>query len=327
MIITRSPFRISFVGGGSDLESYYAHNGGAVVSVSIDKYIYLTAHQYFEANKSLLKYSRTEIVESPEQINHPILRSVFNDYEINGIDFNSTADIPSGTGMGSSSAFTSALIRLAEEYKGLAIQEQAYYAEKACITEIQKLKEPIGKQDQYGSCIGGLKFIEFRKDGTVNYKSINLPWSLANELNSNLFLFFTGIRRSASSVLASQKKEMLNSDKRKIVDEMVQLAYDLQSRLVGGDISSFGRILHEAWLLKSSISSKISSGEIAELYNFGLKCGADGGKLLGAGGGGFLLFHVPKENHERFCKNFNRLKELKFNFEYSGLQTLYKQQL
>lgn len=323
MIITRSPFRISFVGGGSDLESYYSHNGGAVVSVSIDKYIYLTAHQYFEANKSLLKYSNTEIVDSPEQIDHPILRSVFSEYEINGIDFNSTADIPSGTGMGSSSAFTSALIRLVEEYKGHAIQDQAYYAEKACITEIDKLKEPIGKQDQYGSCIGGLKFIEFHKDGTVYYESINLPWSLANELNSNLFLFFTGIRRSASSVLSTQKKEMSNLEKRKIVDEMVQLAYVLKSRLVKGDISSFGQILHEAWLLKSSISPKISSGEIADLYDFGLECGADGGKLLGAGGGGFLLFHVPKKNHERFIKTFDRLKEMKFNFEYSGLQTIY----
>jgi D-glycero-alpha-D-manno-heptose-7-phosphate kinase len=324
MIITRSPFRISFVGGGSDLESYYSHNGGAVVSVSIDKYIYLTAHRYFEANKSLLKYSRTEVVDSPEQIDHPILRSVFSEYGINGIDFNSTADIPSGTGMGSSSAFTSALIRLAEEYKGLDIQGQAYYAEKACITEIKKLNEPIGKQDQYGSCIGGLKFIEFLKDGTVNVELINLPLSLTDELNNNLFLFYTGIRRSASSVLESQRKEMSSLDKRNIVDKMVQLAYELKTRLQREDISSFGRILHEAWLLKSSISSKISTGEIGDLYNFGLKCGADGGKLLGAGGGGFLLFHVPKENHERFTKSFDRLQELKFNFEYSGIQTLYK---
>lgn len=324
MIITRSPFRISFVGGGSDLESYYSHNGGAVISVSIDKYIYLTAHKYFEADKSLLKYSKTEIVDLPEQIEHPILRSVFSEYQINGIDFNSTADIPSGTGMGSSSAFTSGLIRLAEEFKGMPIKGQSYYAEKACVTEILKLKEPIGKQDQYGSALGGLKFIEFHKDGTVSYEFINLPWSLANELNSNLFLYYTGIRRSASSVLASQKKEMSKSEKRKILDEMVRMTYDLKSRLKAGDIKSFGHILHKAWLLKSSISPKISSGEIAELYELGLECGADGGKLLGAGGGGFLLFHVPKENHVRFRTTFDKLKEMKFNFEYSGIQTIYK---
>ena len=324
MIITRSPFRISFVGGGSDLESYYSHNGGAVLSVSIDKYIYLTAHEYFESSKSLLKYSKTEIVSSPEQIAHPILRSVFSEYEINGIDFNSTADIPSGTGMGSSSAFTSALIRLAEEFKNLPMKEQAYYAEKACITEIQKLKEPIGKQDQYGSSIGGLKFITFDKDGSVHYEPINLPWSLARELDNNLFLYYTGIRRSASSVLASQKMEMSKLEKRRVIDEMVLMAYDLKSRLNAGDISNFGKILHQAWLLKSSISPKISTGEIAALYQLGLECGADGGKLLGAGGGGFLLFYVPKENHERFRISFNRLEELKFNFEYSGIQTIYK---
>ena len=323
MIITRSPFRISFVGGGSDLESYYSHNGGAVLSASIDKYIYLTAHQHFEANKSLLKYSKTEIVDTPQQIEHPILRSVLTEYNVTGIDFNSTADIPSGTGMGSSSAFTVALLKLIEEYKGLPIQNQAYFAEKACITEIDKLREPIGKQDQYGSAIGGLKFIEFNKDGTVELESIELPKSLASELNSNLFLFYTGLRRSASSVLASQKMEMLKLEKRKILDEMVTMAYDLRSKLKAGDISDFGQVLHKAWLLKSSISPKISSGEIMQLYNFGLECGADGGKLLGAGGGGFLLFHVPQKNHQRFKLKFNQLQEFKFNFEYSGVQTIF----
>jgi D-glycero-alpha-D-manno-heptose-7-phosphate kinase len=323
MIITRTPLRISFVGGGSDLESYYKYNGGAVLSVSIDKYIYLAAHNYFDCDKSLLKYSKTEIVNHPSQIEHPILRNVFEEYDINGIDFNSTADIPSGTGMGSSSAFTTGLIRLIEEFKGLPIKKQIYYAEKACVVEIQNLKEPIGKQDQYGSAIGGLKFIQFNKNGQVDCQQIDLPWSLSNQLNDNLFLFYTGIRRSASSVLASQKNEMENILKRRVIDEMVVLAYELRDQLLAGNISNFGRFLHESWLLKSSISDKISNSEISHLYDIGLKCGADGGKLLGAGGGGFLLFHVPKNNQQQFLNEFIYLKELKFKFEFSGLQTIY----
>ena len=322
MIISRTPFRVSFVGGGSDLESYYKYNGGAVISTSIDKYIYQSAHHYFEENQSLIKYSKTELINDIGEIEHPIIRNVFSRFNIRQIDYNSTADIPSGTGMGSSSSFTVGLVKLCNEMKGLKMSNKEI-AIMASEIEINDLKEPIGKQDQYAASFGGLNLIKFKANGETEVSPINLTFDQRNQLNGDLRLFYTGIRRSASSVLNDQKNEMINKDKRKIVDEMVKLAYDLKYEFECGRINELGSILHEGWLLKQSISKKISTLEINDIYNSGLKSGATGGKLLGAGAGGFILFYVPRKNKDQFNTQFNKLKEFKFNLDFSGVQIIF----
>ena len=322
MIISRTPFRVSFIGGGSDLESYYKYNGGAVISSSINKYIYQSAHHYFEDDQSLIKYSKTELVKNINEIKHPIIKNVFSRFDINQIDYNSTADIPSGTGMGSSSSFTVGLINLCSEIKGLSMSKKEM-AQLASDIEINDLREPIGKQDQFAASYGGLNLIKFKSNGETEVTPINLTLDQRNQLNGELRLFYTGIRRSASSVLNDQKSKMENIDKRRIIDEMVNMVYDLSAEFKCRRISELGNILHEGWKLKQSISQKISTLEINDIYNSGLKAGATGGKLLGAGAGGFVLFYVPQENTDLFNSKFNSLKEYPFELDYSGTQIIY----
>tara|TARA_X000000950_G_scaffold14462_1_gene15636 strand:- start:11337 stop:12317 length:981 start_codon:yes stop_codon:yes gene_type:complete len=322
MIISKTPFRISFIGGGSDLESYYQYNGGAVISSTIDKYIYQSTHRYFETNESLIKYSKTELVKHHSEINHPIIKNLFSRFDINQIDYNSTADIPAGTGMGSSSSFTVGLINLCCEIKGVKMTKYEI-ADLASKIEIVDLKEPIGKQDQFAASFGGLNLINFNQNGSVVINPINLTREQRIQLNGELKLFYTGIRRSASSVLKDQKSKMKDLEKRKIIDKMVSFVHDLYYEFKNGRIEELGNILHEGWLLKKTISNKISSSQINDIYNAGLNAGAVGGKLLGAGAGGFILFYVPREKNEIFNKKFNLLKEYEFNFEYLGTQIIY----
>jgi D-glycero-alpha-D-manno-heptose-7-phosphate kinase len=321
MIITRTPFRISFVGGGSDLESYYKHNGGAVLSTSINKYIYLSSHEYFDKTKSIIKYSKTEIVSSNDKIKHPIIKNVLKRFNVNNIDVNSIADIPSGTGMGSSSSFTVGLIKLFATRNNIPLNKKEI-AEMACEIEINDLKEPIGKQDQYASSFGGLNLIEFKKNGETNVETLYLDSTMKNLLDSNLKLFYTGIRRSASEVLSHQKKSMKTQNKRDIMDQMVSQVYDLKTELLKGNIDKLGEILNKGWSLKKQLSQNISNSLINEIYDQGIKSGATGGKLLGAGAGGFLLFYIPQSNIKKFEQNF-KLKELPFKMENSGSKIIY----
>lgn len=323
MIIVRAPFRISFLGGGSDIESYYRYNGGEVLSVSINKYIYVTAHEMFNTPYSFLKYSKYEKVRTLKEIEHPIIRAVFARYGLRSIDFNSIGDLPAGTGMGSSSSFTIALVRLASEFLGLSLT-QYEVAEIACDIEINELRSPIGKQDQFGSAIGGLKSIQFEQDGGVGVEKINLPLGTLDSLNSNLFLLYTGITRSASKVLEKQVKSMELKDKRNILDALVTLTKELKNELLQGRIENFGSYLHEGWELKRSITNDVSNSEIDYLYSKGLESGADGGKLLGAGAGGFILFHVPKGNQSRFKVEMQQYQFLDFSFDYGGVQTIFR---
>lgn len=323
MIIVRAPFRISFLGGGSDIESYYRYNGGEVISVAINKYIYLTAHEMFNTPYSFLKYSKYEKVKSSEEIAHPIIKAVFRRYGLSSIDFNSIGDLPAGTGMGSSSSFTVALIKLASEYLGLSLT-QSEIAEVACDIEINELQSPIGKQDQYGSAYGGLKSISFGTSGEVNVEQMRLPLDTLDSLNNNLFLLYTGITRSASKVLQVQVKSMESKNKRQILDSLVRLTQGLKNELRQGRIDSFGDYLNEGWELKRSITDEISNNEIDFLYKKGLASGADGGKLLGAGAGGFILFHVPKENHNKFKNEMNDFEFLDFSFDFGGVQTIFR---
>jgi D-glycero-alpha-D-manno-heptose-7-phosphate kinase len=322
MVISKTPFRISFVGGGSDLPSYYLNHGGAVLSTSIDKYIYLSMHGYFMDNKYFLKYSKNELVDDINQINHPIIREVFRYFDINGVDFNSSADLPSGTGMGSSSSFTSGLINLCSTFKGQYMSREEI-AKLACKIEIDILKEPIGKQDQYACAVGGVNFIEFHKDGSVNVEKIHLSDEKKLEMSNNLLLFYLGNSRSASSVLSEQKQNIEDGKKIENLGKMVKLAYDLKSEILKGEIDALGDILHKGWTLKKELASGISSQIIDYYYKLAIDSGAIGGKLLGAGGGGFLLFYVKPENQIAVKNALKDLRFTEFNLDNSGTKIIY----
>lgn len=323
MIITRTPFRISFAGGGSDLANYYEKYGGAVVSVTIDKYMYLMMHNYFDSQKIMLKYSKTELVDRAEDIQHPILRVVMQKYGLKGIDFASIADIPSGTGLASSSAFTVGLLNLCNAYTD-RYQNKTDIAEEACNIEINELKEPIGKQDQYACACGGLNFIEFYKDGVVDVEKLYLKTGVYHDLEKNLLMFYTGQTRSAGSILKEQKQNTTD-DRSKIenLHKMVKLARELREELLNGNTDATGDILHTGWIYKKELAKGITNLQIDEAYEAARKAGASGGKLLGAGGGGFLLFYVKEEHQPKVREALKNLRELNFKFDNKGTNIIY----
>ena len=322
MIISRTPLRISFAGGGSDLPSYHQESEGAVLSTTIDKYIYLAVHKYFYPNQSLLKYSKTELINNNSEIQHPLFRECMQLLDIHGIDISSMADVPAGTGLGSSSAFTVSLLNVLHAYKHEAVSPE-YLAAKACEIEIERLGDPIGKQDQYAAAYGGLNFIRFNPDHSVNVEKIIMNPATKLQLDRNLLMYYTGTTHSASALLKEQNKEMQNLSKRQVIGKMVEMAYELKQVLENNNIDDFGRILHEGWLLKKSISNGISNLVIDNLYNTGLQAGALGGKLLGAGGAGFVLFYVPEERQESFRRQMGNYIELPFQFENYGSKIIY----
>jgi D-glycero-alpha-D-manno-heptose-7-phosphate kinase len=318
MIISRTPFRISFAGGGSDLKEYYSEFGGAVLSVTIDKYVYLSVHPHFNGGKILLKYSASEFVDNAKDIQHRIIRQVFMDLNISGVDFNSSADIPAGTGLGSSSAFSSGLINLMHAYQGKFIS-RLDIAKAACHLEIEQLGEPIGKQDQYACAIGGLNFIEFKENEQVLVNKFSMEVKKQRLLEDSLMMFYLGTTRSASTILSEQRQNIASDiGKKENLHKMVELAYDLNVELLAGNIDSFGEILHTGWLYKKEMAKDISNPTIDEYYARALAAGAEGGKLLGAGGGGFLLFYVKPEKQIEVRNALSMLRELPFNFDSSG---------
>lgn len=318
MIISRTPFRISFAGGGSDLQEYYKHYGGAVLSVTIDKYVYLSVHPYFNGQKILLKYSSNELVDSPKDIQHRIIRQVFTNLNISGVDFASSADIPAGTGLGSSSAFASGLINLTYAYLGKFISREEI-ARAACEVEIEQLREPIGKQDQYACAVGGLNFIEFRENEQVIVNKFSMDVIKQRQLEDNLMMFYLGTTRSASAILSEQRQNIASDkSKNENLHKMVKLAHELRGELLANHIDTFGDILHTGWIYKKELAKEISNPQIDNYYEKARAAGAQGGKLLGAGGGGFLLFYVTQEKQEFVRKALSDLQELPFNFDFSG---------
>lgn len=322
MIISRTPFRISFAGGGSDLPSFYRREAGAVLSATIDKYMYIAIHPFFEKNRIQLKYSQTELVDDVEMIRHPIFREVLRMYHLSGVDLNSIADIPSGTGLGSSSSFTVGLLNAVRTYLGKATSG-VKLGELACDVEINRLGGPIGKQDQYAAACGGLNFISFYGDETVNVEKIVMQPQKKKELEDNLIMLYVGGEHSANAILENQQAGMINQDKFETQKRMVRLAYDLRSSLENNQIDDFGRFLHEGWLLKKSMAMGISNAAIETIYNKGLQAGALGGKLLGAGGAGFILFYCPKEAQESFFEKMGSVREMKFHFDNFGSKIIY----
>lgn len=321
MIITKTPFRVSFCGGGSDIEDFYKEYGGCVLSTTINRYMYLTIHPYFDEIKTSLKYSQNEIVDNIQNIDHSIFHAVLNEKNISGVEISSTADVPSGTGLGSSSSFTVGLIHTLACYQGKYLSKERL-AEEACRIEIEKLGAPIGKQDQYAAAFGGLNFYTFRKNGTVNVEPIIAKRDTINKLQDNLIMFYTGIRHDANKILAEQKEKMTQLDKTQNLLRMCELAKELKTSLEQNELDSFGAILNEGWQKKRELASGISNSKIDELYNFAMQNGAIGGKLLGAGGGGFLLFYCPKER-QIILQEKLKLKKFPFRFENDGSSVVY----
>ena len=323
MIITRTPFRVSFAGGGSDLPSFYRRHEGCVLSMTINKYMYVSIHPTFNRDETVVKYSQTEIVRDVRAVQHPIARQLLLDYGIDGVEIVSTADVPAGTGLSTSSAYTVGLIHALNAFRGkLCSQERI--AREACELEIEKLGEPIGKQDQYGTAVGGLKFIRFKSDDSVEVEPLAVSRQKLSELEGNLLLFYTGLTHSAGEILQEQNKNVAGEDKKfQNLVKMTELAYELREAVVAGNLDDFGRILNENWLLKRELASQISNDKIGRYYDLAMANGALGGKLLGAGGGGFLLFYCPKEKQKRLRSALSDLWELPFAMESSGTKIIY----
>ncbi|MEY8336985.1 GHMP kinase [Lachnospiraceae bacterium 62-35] len=321
MIITKTPFRVSFCGGGSDMADFYREHSGCVLSTTINRYMYLTIHPYFDESRTALKYSQNEIVDNINHIQHSIFHCALNEQHISGVEISSTADVPSGTGLGSSSSFTVGLLHTLACYKGKYISK-GKLAEEACKMEIEKLGAPIGKQDQYAAAFGGLNFITFHKDDTVSVEPVITKGDTLKRLQENLVMFYTGLTHDANKILSEQKQNIRKADKTKNLLDMCGLARDMKKSLEENEIGNFGDILNESWQKKRELSESISSPKIDELYACALENGAAGGKLLGAGGGGFLLFYCKKEK-QALLREKLRLKPFPFQFEHDGSSVIY----
>jgi len=324
MIITRSPLRISLGGGGTDLESYYSHHGGFIIAAAIDKYVYVSVNKPFNQGFHL-KYSEIENVTAKNDIKHPIIREALNSLmpKCSELEITSVADIPAGTGLGSSGSFTTALLKALAitSNKALATDQ---LAEMACHIEIDKLKQPIGKQDQYIAALGGITAFTFNHDGKVTYEAINLSTEMMNFMSNNLMLFFTGFTRSASEVLLDQK---IKSEKKDIemirnLHRVKEIGLESKKHLENNDFESFGRLMHTHWENKKKRSKAMSSSVIDGYYNLAMEAGAYGGKIVGAGGGGFLLIAAPNPNDIR--ETFQRigLREIPFSFDFEGTRMI-----
>lgn len=324
MIITKTPLRISFVGGGSDLEAFYKHSDGAVVSVAIDQHIYITVNKKFD-DKIRLNYSQTEDVECIDDIEHNLIRETLRKLGgPTGIEIHSMGDIPSkGSGLGSSSTFTVGLLHALHAYRKEFSTPESL-GEESCEIEIGILKEPIGKQDQYAAAYGGLNFIQFYSDGSVSVDPIICSKETRKGLERNILVFYTGITRSASKILEKQRDNTANEKKKfETMKRMVKLAHALKDELQKNNLDVFGRILHENWMLKKEMADGISTPEIDHWYQKGIDAGALGGKILGAGGGGFLLFYAHSEDHPKIIEELSELRPMKMDFDYQGSRIIF----
>lgn len=324
MIISRTPLRVSFAGGGSDLPDFFKKHEGAVVSTTIDKYIYIALHPNFHTKKLVLKYSKTEEVDNPRKLENSIARSILSDLKINGLEISSAGDMPSQTGLGSSSAFAVSMYHALQTYLGKKVSPEDL-ASYACYTEIDKLKHPIGKQDQYASAYGGFNFYRFLPNGKVIVEPIIISQKKKKELNGNLLLFYTGITRPANKILAEQRQNIKKSGETvSALQKMFNIANEMKTFLERGDIEKFGELLHKGWVLKQSMASTITNSTIDKYYEIGLKNGALGGKLLGAGGGGCLLFYCQKRNQDKLIKALSDLRHIPFSFCDKGSEIIFK---
>ncbi len=322
MIIVRTPLRVSFFGGGTDVPSYYSKGGGMVISMAINKHIYLTAHPMFDSNEILLKYSAIERVSKPSDIQHNIFRKMLEKHEVSGVDIGVSSDIPSGTGLGSSSAFTVGLANLLNEYKGNRLTKEQL-ADEACDIEINSLNQLIGKQDQYASAFGGFNRIEFFPDESVNVLPLPIKQETLVNLNECLILVRVGRNRSAGDLLEKQAHEREKSPKSETaLDELYALTESIEPS-VFSDLKELGKLLSQSWELKKASNPFATTQEIDDLIRVGLSNGALGAKLLGAGGAGFALFLVPLESKDRFKQALKKRKIVEVGVDFEGSMLIY----
>lgn len=324
MIISRTPLRMSFVGGGSDLPVFYRKHGGAVVSTAINQYVYITVNPKFDQGIRV-SYSRTEEASKVDRIRHPLVREALKLTGIEGgIEITSVADIPAkGTGLGSSSSFTVGLLHALHAHSERhASAEQL--ARECCEIEIERCQEPIGKQDQYAAAYGGLNHIRFLPDDSVIVEPIICKRETLHKIQDRMLVFYTGLTRSASEVLRRQQTSLRGGRKKQnAMKRMVQLAEDLKSELQRNNVEALGEIIHENWELKRSLSDGISNPQIDAWYSKARAAGAQGGKLLGAGSGGFLMFCAPKEQHDAITRSLSDLRRMDFRFEPQGSKIIF----
>lgn len=324
MIFVRAPLRMSFVGGGSDLPSYYRKKEGAVLSTSIDKYVYVAVNKKFD-NDIRLSYSVTENTKSVTEIKHPIVRNALELLGIsNGVEITSISDIPSqGSGLGSSSTFTVALLHALSAFQTKDISKDELGRLSSHI-EIDLCGEKIGKQDQYAAAFGGMNLIEFKRDDSVEVSKINCTSETISKLQESILLFYTGRTRRASDLLINQSKNMAIQNKFEMMSTMVAYAYEMRNILEKGDLDSFGKLLDENWQLKIKMAEGISDSEINFWYRQGISAGATGGKLLGAGNGGFMMFYAPIETHSKIENALKPLRRIPFSFEDKGSKIIFR---
>jgi D-glycero-alpha-D-manno-heptose-7-phosphate kinase len=324
MLIVRSPLRVSLGGGGTDLPSYYRQHGGFLVAAAIDKYVYIILNQRF-TDRLLLKYSRLEEVASADAIQHPIIREAFKLTGVTqtNLELTSMADIPGGTGLGSSGSFTTALLRTLHAHQRNIIS-LAGLAEEACHIEIERLGEPVGKQDQYIAAIGGITAFTFHPDGRVDYRPCKISEETLFNLEDNLLLFFTGYSRSAGEILRDQDHRSKQDD-RAMLDNLhftKDLGYQSLAALESGNLEEFARLMDVHWQRKKARSSGMSNAHINEWYDHAMANGALGGKLIGAGGGGFLMFYAGDKRRLRHALREKGLQEVRFRFDFEGTKVV-----
>jgi D-glycero-alpha-D-manno-heptose-7-phosphate kinase len=320
MIITRSPLRISLGGGGTDLPSYYREHGGFVLSAAIDKYVYITLHQTFFEDL-IIKYSQLERVRTLDQIQHPLIREALKlaDQEASYLEITSMSDIPAGTGLGSSGSFLTALLHALHLHTKTIVPRQEL-AEQACHIEIERLSEPVGKQDQYIAAFGGITCFDFQRDGAVSVSPLKISSETLANLEDNLTLFYTGFTRSASEILRDQDTKSKQKDQ-SMVDNLhfvKQLGYQSKDALERGDLRGFAEIMRVHWEHKKQRSGSMTNSAIDDWYDLACKNGALGGKLIGAGGGGFLMFYTEDKTRLRHAMREAGIREVRVRFDFQG---------
>ena len=320
MIITRSPLRISLGGGGTDLPSYYEEHGGFLIAAAIDKYVYITLHKTF-VDDLIVKYSRLERVEHAGLLEHPIVREACALLQMDGrsLEITSMADIPAGSGLGSSGSFTTALLKALHTYKKNIVRP-AEIAAQACQIELEKLHEPIGKQDQYIAAVGGVTSFHFLPGGKVEVIPVELAEETLFNLQDNLLLFFTGYTRSASKILQEQNDKTKSVDKAMVenLHFVKELGVQSKEALEAGNLREFAQLMDVHWQRKKERSGGMSNAQINEWYDFAMANGALGGKLIGAGGGGFLMFYSEQTTRLRRAMREQGLREVRFRFDFEG---------
>ena len=321
MVITQTPLRISLAGGGSDFKEFYADGAGRVLSTAIDKYIFVIIKERFD-NSIVLNYSNKEIVEDVSQVKHELIREAMMKTSLGrGVEISTLADIPSeGSGLGSSSALIVGLLNAMYMYQGQQVTARRL-AEEACEIEIERCGRPIGKQDQYIAAYGGIRIFTFHPDGTVTDEPVDLPARSLLQFGNNLMLFYTNRTRNAAAILTEQKA--MTRERRKTIESMLPLVDDIRESIQTRRFEDVGRALHDGWMLKRKMASRISDSQIDEVYDRALKAGALGGKIAGAGGGGFLLLYVPPVHQESVRAALSDLFELAFLPERDGSKVIF----